>query len=621
MAETMKEWALKYADIGLAVFPLKPKDKRPATENGCKAATINKQQIGAWWDRCPDYNIGIATGSVSGGLVVIDLDVDKDKGINGYESLAIWQKENGELPETWTSITGRGGYHYIYKDGATNRNRAGLYDGVDIRGEGGYIVAPPSIHPNGHQYEWEQGPGDCEIAQADNRVMDFLKGPVPEDWENQTFQEPEVIPEGERTNTMIRLIGSLKAKGLDDEAIKVAVRVENAKKCVPPLTDQELEKTVFPVLKRGWKTEKPYTAVCDNGKFRQSKKQREKISLVCINDIEEEEIRWIYQPYVPRGKVTLCAAYPGTGKTYLLCYMAACVSTGRSFFNIVPFSNKPGKVIYLTSEDGIGDTIKKRLRICGADMKNAFAVNDNKNQLLFDSPEIEEYMRDVRPDLMIFDPFQSYIGGEVDMNAPNKTREQMGHIVELADKYDVAVVIICHFNKNGKGDAITRVLGSTDIMGACRSYIALGNVPGEEDMKFMSHEKSSLDKKGKTILFEIDPDKGGIVYLGENCLSMDDYTAIRSKKRVKDAPAVEAAKQFIVNNMPEGRRLAKELFNLAKGNKISERSLQRAREELGIITRRTKGFPSQSEWILPGHEEGEPEPKQEELDLQTDQAL
>lgn len=329
----------------------------------------------------------------------------------------------------------------------------------------------------------------------------------------------------------------------------------------------------------------------------------------------------MYQPYVPRGKVTLCAAYPGTGKTFLLCYMAACVSTGKNFFNIVPFENKPGKVIYLTAEDGIGDTIKKRLRICGADMKKVFTVNNNKSSLMFDSPEIEQFIRDVQPDLMIFDPFQSYIGGDIDMNAPNKTGERVGHVVELADKYDVAIVIICHFNKNGKGDAITRVLGSTDIMGKCRSYIALGNVPGEEDIKFMSHEKSSLEKKGKTILFEIDVDNGGIVYLGENSLSMDDYTAIRSKNRVKSAPALEGAKQFIVNNMPNGRRKAKELFELAKGCKISEMSLRRARDEIGIIQRKTKTFPSQTIWILPGHENDEPEPIQEELNLETDSAL
>ena len=346
--------------------------------------------------------------------------------------------------------------------------------------------------------------------------------------------------------------------------------------------------------------------------------EKQKVSLVCIDDVEEEEINWLYFPYIPQGKITLCAAYPGTGKTYLLCYIAACVSTGKCLFNLVPFDDEPGSVIYLTAEDGIGDTIKKRLHVCGADLKKIYVPQMN-NQLLFDSPEIEEYMRDVKPKLMIFDPFQAYIGGAVDMNAPNKTREQMGHIVELAQKYNVAVVIICHFNKNGKGDAITRVLGSTDIMGACRSYIALGNVPGEDEMKFMSHEKSSLAKKGKTILFEIDPDNGGIVYRGKNSLSMDDYTAIRNKKRANAAPAIEGAKKFLINNMPEGRRFAHELKNLAVANHISESTLKRAGQELGIISQQEKAFPFRAVWILPGHGEQDLKPKKEELDLQTDE--
>ncbi|RGQ60144.1 hypothetical protein DWY88_15980 [Mediterraneibacter gnavus] len=339
------------------------------------------------------------------------------------------------------------------------------------------------------------------------------------------------------------------------------------------------------------------------------------VSLVCPEEVKEEETNWLYSPYVPRGKLTLCAAYPGVGKTYLLCYMAACVTTGKSFFNIVPFSNEKENVVYLTAEDGIGDTIKKRMRQCGADMKHVFVVTENKTQLLFDSPEIEMFIQQTNPALMIFDPFQAYIGSDVDMNAPNKTNERVGHIVDLAEKYGVAVVLICHFNKNQKGDAITRVLGSTDIMGKCRSYIALGNVPDEEDIKFMSHEKSSLERKGRTVLFEIDPDNGGIVYKGENSLSMDDYTAIRSKKRASNAPALEEAKKFIINQMPEGRRMAKEIKNLAEANKISEMSLRRAREELGIITRKTKTFPPESVWILPGHTEDESEPIQERLCL------
>lgn len=113
--KSMKEWALYYAELGLAVFPLAYRNKVPAIEGGCKAATTEKSKIERWWNQNPRYNIGIATGNKSNGLVVIDLDVDKNKGIDGYEVLRDWQNKHGELPETWQSITGRGGYHYFYK--------------------------------------------------------------------------------------------------------------------------------------------------------------------------------------------------------------------------------------------------------------------------------------------------------------------------------------------------------------------------------------------------------------------------------------------------------------------------------------------------------------------------
>ncbi|WP_182001865.1 phage/plasmid primase, P4 family [Blautia obeum] len=259
-AKNMKEWALHYAEMGLAVFPLACRDKVPAVVDGCKAATTERTTIERWWDKNPQYNIGIATGNKSSGLVVIDLDVDKNKGIDGYDVLRDWQNKHGKLPETWQSITGRGGYHYFYKDAIVHSNRVGLYEGVDIRGEGGYIVAPPSVHPNGNIYEWEQGPEEYEIAQVDNIVNDFLKGEKQRrDSEHKTnFKVPELIPEGKRVDTIVRLIASLRTKGLDDDAIKAAVRVENEKRCNPPLKEKELEKAVFPALKRDWQVNSPY---------------------------------------------------------------------------------------------------------------------------------------------------------------------------------------------------------------------------------------------------------------------------------------------------------------------------------------------------------------------------
>ena len=259
-AKNMKEWALHYAEMGLAVFPLVCRDKVPAVVGGCKVATTERTTIERWWDKNPQYNIGIATGNKSSGLVVIDLDVDKNKGIDGYDVLRDWQNKHGKLPETWQSITGRGGYHYFYKDAIVHSNRVGLYEGVDIRGDGGYIVAPPSVHPNGNIYEWEQGPEEYEIAQVDNIVNDFLKGEKQRrDSEHKTnFKVPELIPEGKRVDTIVRLIASLRTKGLDDDAIKAAVRVENEKRCNPPLKEKELEKAVFPALKRDWQVNSHY---------------------------------------------------------------------------------------------------------------------------------------------------------------------------------------------------------------------------------------------------------------------------------------------------------------------------------------------------------------------------
>ena len=259
MTENMKDYALQYAALGLAVFPVVPRGKQPATSNGCKDATTDREQIERWWTINPEYNIGIAAGRLSGGLLVIDLDQNEDKGKDGYRVFKEWQNEHGVFPETWNSITGSGGYHFFYRDDATYKNKVNLYDGVDIRSDGGYIVAPPSIHPNGQAYQWECGPGDgVEIAQVNNSLIDFLIRPSQKEASKPAFHVGETIMEGERTNTLVKLVCSQQAKGLSDEAIRAAVRAENEAKCIPPLTDEELEREVFPVLARYQKGTAPY---------------------------------------------------------------------------------------------------------------------------------------------------------------------------------------------------------------------------------------------------------------------------------------------------------------------------------------------------------------------------
>ncbi len=244
--QTPYQAAVEYINMGLAVFPVVYKGKMPLTQNGCKDATTDAAVVKGWWQKWPNANIGIATGSKSGGLFVIDLDVDEDRGVNGYQTLRDWERDNGDLPETIQSITGRGGYHLFYRGNKLIGNRAKVMDGIDIRGEGGYIIAPPSIHPNGRMYEWEQGPNEYAIASANDHVYQLIEHRRES---NTEFIVPEKVSAGERNQTMFRYACSLQSKGLSDEAILAAIKIENEKRCVPPLPDGELEKTIQSALK------------------------------------------------------------------------------------------------------------------------------------------------------------------------------------------------------------------------------------------------------------------------------------------------------------------------------------------------------------------------------------
>ena len=238
--------ALKYAEMGLAVFPVRT-NKTPYTPRGCKDAKTDKGAIRNWWKKWPDANIGLATGSISGGIIVIDIDIDEDKGIFGDESLREWEREHGELPETWRSITGRGGYHYFYRSDETIKNTTNLYSGIDVRGEGGYVIAPPSVHQNGREYEWENSPDDMDIHFADAQVMAFLKrDTMPSN--KPAFHLPETIPSGQRNDTLYKYGCSMQAHGMEDSEIYDELQMANLK-CEPPLEVKEINIIYQSVIK------------------------------------------------------------------------------------------------------------------------------------------------------------------------------------------------------------------------------------------------------------------------------------------------------------------------------------------------------------------------------------
>lgn len=161
--KTRLDWALAYAKRGLAVFPLysirdghctcrrdcgKNAGKHPAVTGGFKVATTDARQIVAWWSKWPDANVGIATGAVSG-LVVVDID-----GINGLAFLKNLVDRHVPLPRTAIVKTSRGWHLHFKLPAKCAPIPCSTGDGLDVRADGGYVVAPPSRHASGHVYQW-----------------------------------------------------------------------------------------------------------------------------------------------------------------------------------------------------------------------------------------------------------------------------------------------------------------------------------------------------------------------------------------------------------------------------------------------------------------------------------
>ena len=147
---TLLKAALAYARRGVPVLPCEPGGKRPLTYNGFWDASADPRHVAAWWDRWPDANLGVPTGERSG-LLVLDID----PGAGGPESLAALERAHGAFPKTAKTRTGGGGVHIFFVYPATQevRNSAGkLGPGLDVRGEGGYVIVPPSRTRG--VYEW-----------------------------------------------------------------------------------------------------------------------------------------------------------------------------------------------------------------------------------------------------------------------------------------------------------------------------------------------------------------------------------------------------------------------------------------------------------------------------------
>lgn len=229
---TVLDAALSYAARNLPVFPVRGKE--PLTTHGFKDAVTHEPTIRAWFGRWPDA--GIATPCGPGWFV---LDADDEPVLKALEA------EHGPLPPTVEVVTPRPGRHIYLRGEATNATGS-LPDGIHIRGVGGYVLLPPSPHPNGGRYEWRTVLGELDMAQAPAWLLELLR-PASSNGSAPTVDGD--IPDQQRNETLASLAGTMRRRGFHEAAIEAALLVTNRDRCRPPLGEPEVRRVARSVAR------------------------------------------------------------------------------------------------------------------------------------------------------------------------------------------------------------------------------------------------------------------------------------------------------------------------------------------------------------------------------------
>jgi hypothetical protein len=601
---TLLDAALAYAGLGWRVLPIQgvrpdgtctcknAKCASPAKHpvgslvpHGLKGATADEATIRRWWTQCPDANVGIATD----GLLVVDVDPK-----NGGDQAQLARL--GNLPVTVTAKTGSGGLHLYFRPDADvsilcTSGVAGL-QGIDIRANGGYAVAPPSVHVSGIRYEWLCDPQQYELAAPPQSLLDLVREPT------INIGPTGPIPEGQRNRDLYRKGRAMHARRFAEPAILAALAAENAAQCNPPLPDAEIEqlarKTVrqpdalgfaLPAQATGRPAPSPQLVVTD------------------LSAVEPEEIHWLWPGRLARGKVTLLIGDPGTGKSMLTMDLIARITTGKSWpdAGFAPVGN----VILLNAEDGLADTIRPRCDAHGGDATRIRAIEgvlDGNQDRLFalatDLAALEGMLVADHFDVLVIDPLSAYLGSERDTYKDSAVRSVLAPLVRQAERHRLAVVAVMHLNKDQQKKAAYRASGSIAFTALARMVFAVAPYGESEQMRVFVPVKSNLTAPVPGLGFFIDD---GVVHWMDNPVDVNAEQALGTIPLTNgmDQPLRprEEAELFLRSVLSHSPVQSQEVKRLAEAEGITGRSLQRAKRKLRVRAFRRGEFSDRKAWF------------------------
>ena len=274
--------------------------------------------------------------------------------------------------------------------------------------------------------------------------------------------------------------------------------------------------------------------------------QKTELKMIRMSEVESQEVKWLWYPFIPYGKLTIIQGDPGDGKTTLVLNIAAKLSKGECLDSDMDVQ-EPVNVIYQTAEDGLADTVKPRLEIAGADCEKILVIDESDKSLSMADERLEEALAKTEAKVLILDPIQAYLGGGMDMNRANEVRAILSQLGRIAGQYRCAIILVGHLNKVQGNKSNYRGLGSIDFQATARSVLIVGRLKDNPQIRVMVQDKSSLAPEGEPIAFELDKENG-FRWLGHYDISADDLLCgiPREKKS-------EQAENLILEYLSQGK--------------------------------------------------------------------
>ena len=304
-----------------------------------------------------------------------------------------------------------------------------------------------------------------------------------------------------------------------------------------------------------------------------------------LDSFTEEEAKWLIPGWIPEGQITLLAADGGVGKTSLWCEILAAVSSGRvCLLDPIGHKRQAQKVAFLTTEDSVRKKLKKKLRLCGADMGNIITpdfLSDTGNVLRglkFGSPEMARFIRHFRPALCVFDPVQGFVPSDLNMGSRNAMRDCMAPLITLGEETGTTFLVVVHTSKRKGAIGRDRIADSADLWDIARSVLMLGYTE-EQGVRYLSNEKNNYSELQESILFsfgksgEIRPE--GTTWKRDREFTQEAALSVSAPKR-------NDCKEWIMREVENagGDVPSKILEESAKQAGYSFQTLRRAKEEL-----------------------------------------